>query len=93
MSGVHDLFHVSMLYKYVYDPYHILQHPEFEYAPMVREEVRPVRILDARDKQLRNKMVRLVKVQQQGRSTEEATWEREDEVRAKYPDLFENAGL
>ena len=93
MSGVHDVFHVSMLRKYVHDPSHILQHPEVEYTPMEREEVRPVRILDARDKQLRNKTIRLVKVQWQGRSTEEATWEREDEVRANHPGLFENTGL
>ena len=93
MSGVHDVFHVSMLCKYVHDPSHILQHLEVEYAPMDREEVRPVRILDARDKQLRNKTIRLVKVPWQERSTEEATREREDEVRANYPRLFENTGL
>ena len=93
MSEVHDVFHVSMLRKYVHDPSHILQHPEVEYTPMDREEVRPIRILDARDKQLRNKTIRLVKVQWQGRSTEEVTWECEDEVRANYPRLFENTGL
>ena len=93
MSGVHDVFHVSMLCKYVYDPSHILQHPKVEYAPMDREEVRPVRILDARDKKLRNKTIHLVKVQWQGRSIEEATWECEDEVRASYLGLFENIGL
>ena len=93
MSRVHDVFHVSMLRKYVHDPSHILQHPEVEYAPMDREEVRPIKILDARDKQLRNKTIRLVKVQWQGWSTEEATWEREDEVRASYLELFENTRL
>ena len=93
MSGVHDVYHVSMLRKYVYDPSHILQHPKVEYAPMDREESRPVRILDARDKQLRNKTIRLVKVQCQGRSIEEVTWEREDEVRASHLELFENTGL
>ena len=44
-----------------------------------------MRILDARDKELRNKTIRLVKVQWQGRSIEEATWEREDEARASHP--------
>ena len=82
-----------MLRKYVHDPLHILKHPEVEYAHAIREEVRPVKILDARDKQLNNKTVRLVKVQWQGISTEEATWEREDEVRAKYPALNENTGF
>ena len=28
MSEVYDVFHVSMPRKYVYDPYHILQHLE-----------------------------------------------------------------
>ena len=60
---------------------------------MIREEVRQVKILDARDKQLRNKTVHLVKVQWQGQSIEEETWEREEKVRAKYPELFENFGL
>ena len=82
-----------MLRKYVHDPSYILQHPEVKYAPIMREEVRPVRILDARDKQLRNMMIHLVKVHWQGQSIEEATWEREDEVRANYPDLFENTRI
>ena len=77
-----------MLRKYVADPAHILQHPEVDYTPDLREEMHPVKILDAREKQLRNKIVRLVKVQWKGRSTEEATWEREDDVQKKYPELF-----
>ena len=52
-----------MLRKYVYDPLHILQQLEVKYAPMDREEDRPVKILDAQDKLLRNKTIRLVKVQ------------------------------
>ena len=63
MSGIHDIFHVSMLRKYVHGPSHILQHSKVEYAFMDREEVRPVKILDARDKQLRNKTICLLKVQ------------------------------
>ena len=93
MSGVHDIFHVSLLRKYVHDPSHILQHLKVKYDPMDREEVRSVRILDARDKQLRNKTIRLMKIQWQGRSTEEAMWECEDEVRASHAELFENTGL
>ena len=50
MSGVHDVFHVSMLRKCVHDPSYILQHLEVEYAQIIREEFWPVKILDARDK-------------------------------------------
>ena len=90
MSGVHDVFHISMLRKYIADPTHILQHPEIEYTPDLRQEVRPVKILDTRVNELRNKTLRLVKVQWSGRLTQEATWERESEVRDQYPELFEN---
>ena len=62
MSRVHDVFYVSMLRKYVHDPSHILQHLEVEYVPTIKEEVRQEKILDARDRQLRNKTIRLIKV-------------------------------
>ena len=47
MLRVHDVFHVSMLRKYIHDYSHIFQHSEVEYTPTMREEIRPVRILDA----------------------------------------------
>ncbi|XP_071721675.1 uncharacterized protein [Rutidosis leptorrhynchoides] len=30
MSKIHDVFHVSVLKKYVYDPSHVLEHPPVE---------------------------------------------------------------
>ena len=53
----------------------------------------PVRIIDSRDQVLRSKTVRLVKVLWQHRGIEEATWEREDTMRANYPFLFEEEGM
>ena len=47
-----------------------------------------MRIMDSRDQALRRKTVRLVKVLWQHRGVEEATWEREDMMRATYPFLF-----
>ena len=52
----------------------------------------PMRILDSRDQVLRRKTVWLVKVLWQHRVVEEATWEREDMMRATYPFLFEDEG-
>ena len=56
----------------------------------------PVCILDSRDKVLRCKTVWLVKVLWKHRGVEEATWEREDTMRATmratYPFLFEDEG-
>ncbi|KAL5544957.1 hypothetical protein UlMin_008741 [Ulmus minor] len=51
-------------------------------------EEQPVQILDRKDKALRNKVIPLVKVLWRNHKVEEATWEREDGMRAKYPHLI-----
>ena len=49
-------------------------------------------IMDSQDQVLRHKTVRLAKVLWQHRGVEEATWEREDTMRAAYPFLFRDEG-
>ena len=49
-------------------------------------------IMDHRDHVLRRTTVRLVKVLWQHSGVEEATWEREDTMRATYPFLFRDEG-
>ena len=88
MSGVHDVFHVSMLRKYIRDPSHVLPHQEFEITPEVKYEVKPLRILDHMEKVLINKTIPLVKVMWNNHSAEEAIWELESEMQKKYPALF-----
>ena len=51
-----------------------------------------MRIMDSRDQVLRCKTVRLVKALRQHHGEEEATWEREDMMRATYPFLFRDEG-
>ena len=88
LSGVHNVFHVSMLRKYVPDPSHILQHEPLQIGEDLSYEEQPVQILDRKVKDLRNKSISLVKVLWRNCATEEATWETEDSMRARYPDLF-----
>ena len=52
----------------------------------------PMGILDSRDRVLRRKTLRLVKVLWQHRGVDEATWELEDTMRTRYPFLFEDGG-
>ncbi|XP_042425912.1 uncharacterized protein LOC122013751, partial [Zingiber officinale] len=85
LSGVHDVFHVSMLRRYVPDPTHVLADIPVPVQPDITYEEVPVRILDRKERQLRNKTIRLVKVGWQHHSDEEATWELEDTIRARYP--------
>ena len=50
----------------------------------------PVEILDTKEQVLRNKVIPLVKVLWRHHNVEEATWEREEEIRQKYPHLFDS---
>ena len=89
LSTVHEVFHVSMLQKYTPNPTHILDWGELVVDANGTFEEGPVRIMDNREQVLRGKTVRLVKVLWHHRGVEEATWEREDTVRANYPFLFD----
>ena len=90
MSGVHEVFHVSMIRRYTPDPAHVVDWGKIEVDTDGTFEEGPVRIMDSRDQVLRHKTVRLVKVMWEHRGVEKATWEREDTMRAPYPFLFNN---
>ena len=92
MSGVHEVFHVSMLRRYTPDPTHVVDWGKIEVDTDGTFEEGPVRIMDSRDQVLRHKTMRLVKVLWQHRGVKEATWEREDTMRATYPFLFKDEG-
>jgi len=49
----------------------------------------PVRILDRKEKVLRTKTIKYVKVLWSGQEEREATWELEDTMKQKYPELFD----
>ena len=48
----------------------------------------PLRIIDEAERKMRNRVIKFVKVQWNNHSEAEATWEREDELRAEHPELF-----
>ena len=92
LSGVYEVFHVSMLQKYTPDPTHVVDWSALAIDADGSFEEGPVCILDSRDQVLRRKTVRLVKVLWQHRGVEEETWEHEDTMRARYPFHFEDGG-
>ena len=92
MSGVREVFHVSMLRKYTPDPSHMVDWGQIEVDTYGTFEERPVCILDSRDQVLQCKTVRLVRVLWRHYGVEESTWEREDMMRATYPLLFRDEG-
>ena len=88
MSQVHNVFHISMLRKYIANPSHILKNEPIELKADLSYKERPVDILLREVKQLKNKRNSLVKVLWRNQSTEKTTWEREDDMKIKYPELF-----
>ncbi|KAL0561626.1 hypothetical protein IC582_002066 [Cucumis melo] len=89
LSTVHDVFHVSMLRKYVPDPSHVVDYEPLEIDENLSYTEQPVEVLAREMKTLRNKEIPLVKVLWRNHRVEEATWEREDDMKSRYPDLFE----
>eukprot|EP00253_Pinus_taeda_P008729 PITA_08729 len=85
---VHNVFHVSVLKRYVYDPRHIISWQDIQVEPEGEFLVEPVNILDRRRVELRKKVICQVKVQWQHFGSEEATWEDEKMMRDTYPRLF-----
>ena len=88
LEKIHNVFHVSMLRRYRSDPSHIIVPEDIEVQPDMSYEEEPERILDREVKQLRNKKIPMVKVLWKHHSPREATWETEESMRNRYPDLF-----
>ena len=95
LAGVHNVFHVSHLRKCLHESAEVVEPSILEEAEVEREAtVRrvPTRILGTEVKKLRNREVKLVKVQWSD-AEEDATWETEGRIRAAYPFLFEGTSL
>ena len=92
MTGVHEVFHVSMLRKYTPDPSHVVDWEQIKVDTDETFEEGPVCIVDSRDQVLRRKTVRLVKLLWRHYGVGEYTWEREDTIRATYSFLFRDEG-
>ena len=73
MSSVHEVFHVSMLWKYTPDPAHVVDWGQIEVDTDGTFEEGPVCIVDSRDQVLRCKTVRLVRVLWRYYGVEEST--------------------
>ncbi|XP_070678061.1 uncharacterized protein [Malus domestica] len=69
---VHNAFHVSILQRYISDPSHVIPPQLLEINPDLTYHEVSVTILDWKDKVLKNKTVRMVKVLRRNHFVEEA---------------------
>ena len=88
IQGMHDVFHVSQLRRWVHDKATILETPtQVQINPDLVYEKEPVGIMAKEVKKLRNKIIKLVKVQW-SLDPNDCTWELEDKVKMNNPKLF-----
>jgi hypothetical protein len=88
LSQIHNLFHVSQLRKCLRTPDEPLSHEELELQADLTYIEHPSKILDKNWKRLRNRAIKYCKVQWKHHSAREATWEKEEDLRQAYPELF-----
>ncbi|KAA3480272.1 receptor-like protein kinase [Gossypium australe] len=88
LKKIHNMFHVSMLHRYHFDPSHVISLSEIELQPDLTYSEELVKILAREVKEMRNKWIDIVKVLWHRHCIEEATWELEETLRSQYPNLF-----
>ena len=88
LSGIHNVFHVSHLRKRLHKTSIVgepVQQLSFATEPIAPRAT--ARIVEHGTKKLRNKVIRLVRVQW-GEDPAESTWETEEKMRVAHPELF-----
>nr|GEW87868.1 hypothetical protein [Tanacetum cinerariifolium] len=87
-SEVHDTFHVSNLKKCLVDASLHAPLDEIKVDKTLRFVEEPLEIIDREVKRLKRSRISLVKVRWNSKRGPEFTWEREDFMKSKYPQLF-----
>ena len=62
-TRAHNVFHVSLINKYVDDPNHVIKWDVIQVEPKREFQIEPMRILDGKVTMLRNQAIGQVKVQ------------------------------
>ena len=73
LSGIHNVFHESMLRKYIPDPSHVLSYEPLQIRDNLSYEEVSVEILDRKEQVLRNRTIPWVKVLWKNHSVKEAS--------------------
>jgi hypothetical protein len=88
LADVHDVFHVSQLKKCLRVPEEQLPMEDLSVQDDLTYVEHPIKILDTLTRVTRNKVIKMCKVQWSHHGEDEATWEREEELRIDFPHLF-----
>nr|GEX04086.1 hypothetical protein [Tanacetum cinerariifolium] len=88
LQGIHNTFHVSNLKKCLSDESLIIPLDEVQLDDKLHFIEEPTEIMDREVKRLKQSYIPIVKVRWNSHRGPEYTWEREDQMKSKYPYLF-----
>ncbi|GJS16650.1 hypothetical protein Tco_0411122 [Tanacetum coccineum] len=91
LSSVHDTFHVLNQKKCLADANLHVPLDEIKVDKTLHFAEETLEIMDREVKTHKRSKIPIVKVRWNSKHVPELTWEREDHMKAKYPQLFENA--
>nr|GEY27545.1 putative reverse transcriptase domain-containing protein [Tanacetum cinerariifolium] len=90
LSNVHNTFHISNLKKCLSDKSLVIPMKELQFDDKLNFMKEQVEIMDRKVKHPKQNRIPIVKVRWNSKRGPKFTWEREDQIRAKYPHLFPN---
>jgi hypothetical protein len=85
---VHDVFHVSLLMKCLRVPEEQLPMQDLDAREDLSYQEYPIKILETSERVTRNKKIKMCMVQWSHHTEQEATWEREEELKVEFPCFF-----
>jgi hypothetical protein len=90
LLDVHDVFHVSQWKKCLRVPEEQIAMEDFDAKEDLSYQEYPIKILETSERVTRNMRIKMCKVQWSRHTEEEATWEREEELKVEFPSFFSN---
>nr|GFA39524.1 putative reverse transcriptase domain-containing protein [Tanacetum cinerariifolium] len=90
LRNVHNTFHVSNLKKCLSNESLVILMKDLRLDDNLMFMEEPVEIIDREVKQLKQCRIPIAKVRWNSKRGPKFTWERKDEIHAKYPHLFSN---
>jgi hypothetical protein len=88
LSDVHDVFYESQLKKCLHVPEEQIPMEDLDAKEDLSYQEYPVKILETLERVTRNKKIKMCKVQWSHHTEEEATWEREEDLKAEFLSFF-----
>jgi hypothetical protein len=91
LSDVHDVFHVLQLKKCLRVPKEKIPMEGLDAKEVLSYQEYPIKSLDTSERVTWNKKIKMSKVHWSHHNEEEATWEREEELKAEFPSFFSDS--